>query len=465
MGETETLLSSPFLFSPTHPFAEMPDATDQPLAGRRLLLGVTGSIAAYKAALLVRLFKKAGAEVQVLMTPDAARFIPPLTLGTLSEREVLTEVFPENEAGSWTKHVTLGEWADLFVVAPATAQTVAKLAHGFCDTMLTATALSARCPLLVCPAMDLEMYRHPATEANLRRLEEIGYAVLPAARGALASGLVGQGRMPEPEAVLERVVAMLDQGEEAASGREEVEEGEPSYIHTPTYAYSGATQPLAGKRVLVTAGPTRERIDPVRMLTNPSTGTMGYALAEAAARRGAEVTLVSGPVALETPSGVRRIDVESAEEMHAAVQEHAGADFVFAAAAVADYAPVEPSDAKLKKEDAGALTLRLRRTPDLLKSLGEKKRPGQVLVGFALETDDGEANARRKLEAKNLDWIALNSPMEQGAGFGAGTNRLTLIRRDGEAERLPLLSKKAAAERLLDRVLALSAQPSGESPR
>ena len=397
------------------------------LDGRKLLLGVTGSIAAYKAAELVRLLKKAGAEVQVLMTPDAARFIPPLTLGTLSEREVLVEIFPENAEGSWTKHVALGLWADLFVVAPATAQTVAKLAYGFCDTMLTATALAARCPLLVCPAMDHDMYLHPATQANLERLRAHGAAVMTPGYGELASGLVGHGRMPEPEEILARIADALAEG--------------------------SAPKPLASRHVLVTAGPTREPIDPVRVITNPSTGTMGYAMAAAAARRGARVTLVSGPTALEAPPGAERIDVTTAEEMHAAVQAPAGADLVSMTAAVADYTPADPADHKLKKSDGGeALTLRLRRTPDILAALGAARRDGQVLVGFAMETDDALANARRKLETKNLDFLVLNDLHEPGAGFGTGTNRVTLLRRGGEAEELPLMPKRDLAEALLDRI-------------
>ena len=399
------------------------------LAGKKIALGVTGSIAAYKAAELVRLLKRAGAEVQVLMTPDAARFIAPLTLGTLSEREVLTEIFPENggaASGSWTKHVHLGLWADLLVVAPATATTLARLAAGISDSMLTAAALSARCPMVVAPAMDHDMFVHPATQRNLATLRADGVTVIEPEHGELASGLVGSGRLPEPEALAERIAAML--------------------------RTSGV---LDGKKVLVTAGPTREALDPVRFLTNHSTGTMGYALAEAAARRGARVVLVSGPTALETPPGVERIDVTSADEMHAAAQQHADADLVLAAAAVADYAPAETSERKMKKGDD--LTLRLRRTPDVLAALGERKRDGQTLVGFALETHDGRANARAKLERKNLDWIVLNHANEPGAGFGPGTNRVTLLRHDGADEDLPLMPKRAVAEAILDRVLGAPA--------
>ncbi len=400
----------------------------QPLAaleGRHLLLGVTGSIAAYKAAELVRLFKKAGAEVQVIMTPDATRFITPLTLGTLSEREVLVDLFPENEPGSWTKHVHLGRWAELAVVAPATAQTLARLAHGFCDTMLAATLLSARCPVLLCPAMDHDMYHHPATRQNLEQLRRYGYEILPPEFGELASGLTGDGRLPDPERIAAHVAALL-----------------------------ARRHSLAGKHVLVTAGPTREMIDPVRCLTNPSTGTMGFALARAAARRGARVTLITGPTLLPTPPGVTRIDVTSAREMYEAVLRHADtADFVFMAAAVADYAPVETAPSKLKKE-ADELVLRLRRTPDILAELGRRRRSDQVLVGFAMETDNALENAREKLRRKNLDWIALNRLNEPGAGFGTGTNRLTLLHRSGHLEELPLLPKDEAAEALLNRVLA-----------
>ncbi|MFP4227484.1 MAG: bifunctional phosphopantothenoylcysteine decarboxylase/phosphopantothenate--cysteine ligase CoaBC [Salinivenus sp.] len=411
------------------------------LSGTQLLLGVTGSIAAYKAAPLVRLFKRAGADVRVLMTPDAERFVSPLTLGTLSEHEVLTEIFPENEEGSWTQHVTLGEWADLFVVAPATAQTIAKLAHGFCDSMLTATALSARCPLLVCPAMDREMYRHRTTQDNLERLRAIGYTVMPAAHGELASGLEGQGRLPEPEAICDRVATLLAPRDASPDA--------PS------------TASLDGMRVLVTAGPTQEPLDPVRVLTNRSTGTMGYALAGAAARRGATVTLVTGPTALDPPAGMDEVvRVETAEDMHEAVQARRGTtDLVLMAAAVADYTPADPSASKRKK-DASDLTLRLRRTPDILKTLGEHKREEQTLVGFALETDEGLANARRKLSDKNLDWIVLNNPTEEGAGFGPSTNRVTLIGRDGTEEDLPLMSKSAVADALLDRVAAPHSAPS-----
>jgi phosphopantothenoylcysteine decarboxylase/phosphopantothenate--cysteine ligase len=412
------------------------------LASKKILLGISGSIAAYKAAELVRLLRKAGAEVQVLMTPDAARFITPLTLGTLSEREVLTEIFPRNESGSWTKHVNLGLWADLFVVAPATATTLAKLAAGLCDSMLTATALSARCPLVVAPAMDHDMMLHPATQRNLATLRRDGVEVIEPEHGELASGLIGTGRLPEPETLVARIAARLRTEEVRIEARA-----------------SGA---LAGKKVLVTAGPTREAVDPVRYFTNGSTGTMGYALAAAAAARGGEVVLVSGPTSLDVPGRVERVDVVSADDMHAAVQRHADADLVLMAAAVADYTPEAPSDRKVKKS-ADDLTIRLRRTPDVLAGLGEQKRDGQVLVGFALETHDGLDHARAKLDRKNLDWIVLNHANEAGAGFGPGTNRVTLVGRDGAVEDFPQLPKREVAERVLDRVVT-AARPAEVEP-
>ncbi len=398
------------------------------LADRKLLLGVTGGIAAYKSAELVRQFKKAGADVHVLMTRDAARFVTPLTLGTLSEHPVLSEIFPDSEEGSWTKHVELGLWADLYVIAPATAQTIAKLASGQCDSMVTAVALAARCQIVVCPAMDHDMYLHPATQHNLDVLRSFGYEVMDPDHGELASGLVGWGRLPEPPLILEHVAAFLENQPRANSS-------------------------LSGKRVLVTAGPTREAIDPVRFISNGSTGTMGFALAEAAAGRGADVTLVAGPSGIRTPSGVRRIDVTSAAEMADAVAANADADVVIMAAAVADYRPATSSDSKIKKQDA-TLNLSLEPTTDILRGLGQAKRDGQILIGFAMETDDGEANARRKLDAKKLDWIVLNNLREKGAGFGTGTNRVTALGAAGQREDFPVLDKRVLAQRLLDLMLA-----------
>ena len=393
------------------------------LAGRFLLLGVSGSIAAYKAAELLRLLKRAGADVQVLTTPDASRFIGLLTLATLSGREVLTEIFPDAADDAWTRHVSLGVKADLLIVAPATAQTLAKLAHGFADSMLTATALAARCPVLLCPAMDHDMYRHPAVQANIARLQVFGHHVMDAEFGELASGLVGHGRLPAPEAILSRVTRLV-----------------------------GRSGQLEGQHALVTAGPTREALDPIRVVTNHSTGTMGFALAAALARRGAQVTLVCGPSPHDTPPGVQRIDVTTALQMREAVLKERAVDVVFMAAAVADYAPECAAPGKLKKKE-DVLTLRLRRTPDILAELGAHKGPGQTLVGFAMETDNGLASARKKLADKRLDWIVLNYVNEEGAGFGTGTNRVTLIGSDGSATPLPRMAKRAVAEALLDRIL------------
>ena len=375
------------------------------LQNKKILLGVTGGIAAYKCAELVRRFRKAGADVQVLMTVDATRFVTPLTLGTLSEHPVLTEIFPDSAEGSWTKHIELGLWADLFLIAPATAQTISKLASGQCDSMVTAVALAARCPILVSPAMDHDMYLHPATQANLERLRSFGYEILPPGHGALASGRIGWGRLPDLDDITARSIEVIE-------------------------ARSAEATLLKGRSVLVTAGPTREPIDPVRYVSNRSTGTMGFALAEAAARRGAEVTLVTGPTNALTPDGVRRIDIESAAEMAAAVDAAKNVDIVVMAAAVADYRPKHAADSKIKKDDAG-LSLDLERTVDILKTLGAAKKTGQTLIGFAMETEDGLNNARAKLESKNLDWIVLNNLRDKGAGFGTDTNRVILIGADG----------------------------------
>ena len=425
------------------------------LSGARIVLGVTGSIAAYKAADLVRQLARAGAEVQPVMTAAATRFIPALTLSTLARRDTLVELFPEAGAEVWTKHVELGLWADGVVVAPATAQTLAKLAGGFCDSMLTAIVLSARCPVLVSPAMDHDMWNHPATQRNVATLRADGVEIVPPTHGELASGLVGDGRLPEPAELARQI------GEWLVSSEFQVQssEGMPSQRAPLTSELSTLNSQLSGKTVLVTAGPTREAIDPVRFLSNGSTGRMGFELAAAAARRGADVTLLAGPVALDTPPGVRRIDVTSADDLHAAALARASSDLVIAAAAVSDYAPVEASDQKLKKSD-GDLAIRLRRTPDVLAALGERKRDGQTLVGFALETHDPtagsrqapEAHARGKLARKNLDWIALNVQGEEGSGMGSATNRVTLLGADGQRVEIPTAPKRDVAEAILDAI-------------
>ncbi|MBO6574565.1 MAG: bifunctional phosphopantothenoylcysteine decarboxylase/phosphopantothenate--cysteine ligase CoaBC [Rhodothermales bacterium] len=399
------------------------------LEGKRFIVGISGGIAAYKSVELVRLLRKEGAEVQVLLTPDATRFVTPLTLGTLSEREVMIEIFPPNESGSWTRHVHLGLWADLMIVAPATANTLSKLVSGACDSMLTAVALSARCPMLVCPAMDHDMYEHASTQANLETLRGRGVEVMDAPEGPLASGLVGKGRLPEPGDIVARAVGMV----QAASPK------------------------LEGPRVLVTAGPTRESLDPVRFLTNRSSGAMGFEIARSARRLGCRVTLVSGPSALETPDGVHRIDVESAADMYDAVMARRSADVIIMAAAVADYTPAEVSSGKIKKKD-GEMVLRLKRTRDILKDLGASRDDGQTLVGFALETDDAQSGALKKLHGKNVDWIVLNNPTEQGAGFGPGTNKVTLFGKAGQVEPLPVMPKSEVALAILGAVMPGLAQ-------
>jgi len=409
------------------------------LAGARLVVGLTGSIAAYKAADLVRRLMRAGAEVQPVMTPAAARFVSALTLGALTGRPVPVGLWPDaasdaaaaqgadaGAANGWTQHVALGTWADGIVVAPCTAQTLAALAGGHCDSMLTAVVLSARCPVLVVPAMDHDMWHHPATQRNVATLRADGVTVLDPAHGALASGLVGDGRMPEPEDLVPAIGAWL------------------------VGARRGAGT-LNGRHVMVTAGPTREALDPVRFLSNGSTGTMGFEIAAAAARRGARVTLLAGPVTLATPPGVDRVDVTTADDLLAAALAVEAPDLVIAAAAVSDYAPVEASDRKLKKSDDD-LTVTLRRTPDVLAALGQRKAPGQTLVGFALETHDGEAHARDKMARKHLDWIVLNAAGRPGEGFGTGTNRVTLLAADGRRLDLDTAPKRDIAEAILDAV-------------
>ncbi len=394
------------------------------LKGRRILLGITGSIAAYKAAMLCRLLVTAGAEVRVVMTPLAKQFITPLTMATLSKNPILVEFFdPEN--GAWNSHVSLGEWADCFLIAPATANTLAKMVGGVADNLLLTTYLSARCPVVVAPAMDLDMYAHVATQQNLQTLVSRGVRVVEPAEGELASGLHGKGRMAEPEAIAAYVGKML--GEEDKT--------------------------LKGKRFVVTAGATIEPIDPVRFISNHSSGKMGYAIAEELAQRGAVVTLVSGRTALATPAGVERVDVLSAAEMYdAAVAAFEGADGAVMCAAVADYTPVEVADRKLKKGD-GELTIQLRRTQDIAAELGARKGD-RLLVGFALETHDEEVHAEEKLAKKSFDFIVLNSLCDAGAGFRGDTNKVTFIDASGHEE-LPLLSKREVAGRIVDKMEGL----------
>ena len=397
------------------------DVTALPLEGRRILLGITGSIAAYKAAVLCRLLKCAGAEVRVVMTPLAKQFITPLTMATLSKNPILVEFFdPEN--GAWNSHVALGEWADCYLIAPATANTLAKMAAGVADNLLLTTYLSARCPVVVAPAMDLDMYAHEATQQNLRTLRSRGVEIIEPAEGELASGLRGKGRMSEPEQITAFVAELLDEKKKS----------------------------LAGKRMIVTAGATIEAIDPVRFISNHSSGKMGYAIAGELAARGAEVTLITGRTALSTPRGVRRVDVLSAAEMYAeAVRAYAEADGGVMCAAVADYTPAEVAQTKIRKHD-DEMTLTLRRTQDIAAELGRQKGD-RLLVGFALETDDEEAHAEEKLRRKNFDFIVLNSLRDAGAGFRGDTNKVTFIDRAGREE-LPLLSKREVARRIADKI-------------
>lgn len=403
----------------------MTDSPPRPLDGKRLILGVSGSIAAYKSAELIRRLRESGAEIQVVMTRDAQRFIPALTLGTVSESEVLIDIFPENASGSWTKHVQLGLWADLFLLAPASATTLSKLAHGACDNMLTAVALSRRCPMLVCPAMDHDMFHHPATQRNLDILQQDGVLIMEPDHGSLASGLIGDGRMPQPDAIVRYVESIL----------------------APDTTYAGA-------HVLITAGPTREHIDPVRFLSNPATGTTGFALASEAAKRGAKVTLIAGPTDLPTPQGAHRIDVVSADDMYEAAMAHQDADIIIGTAAVADFTPAHPSDRKVKKED-GDLGVEFRKTHDILAELGKLKRKDQLMIGFALETHDEVAHAREKLTKKNLDLIILNNPSVEGSGFGTGTNRISFVTPDGGVREVPQQSKAGLAHVILDEIVRI----------
>lgn len=395
------------------------------LKGRKIVLGVTGSIAAYKSCLIVRLLVKAGAEVQVVMTSAAKEFVGPLTFSTLTKKAVISEFFDRRD-GSWHSHVALGLWADAMVVAPATASTIAKFANGVADNMLTTTYLSMRCPVFVAPAMDVDMYNHPATQANLRTLSLHGDQIITPTTGELASGLDGKGRMEEPE----QIVEILE-------------------------SYFSKSRDLAGKKILVTAGPTYERIDPVRFIGNYSSGKMGYSLAEECATRGAEVVLVSGPVAisLENPN-VRIVCVENAEEMFNAVtKEFANCDVAILCAAVADFTPYSMAESKIKRGN-NDMTIKLKPTKDIAAELGRLKKNGQHIIGFALETDNEKANALYKLEKKNLDFIVLNSLKDKGAGFAVDTNKISIISRTSTKD-FPLKSKRDVASDIIDELCKL----------
>lgn len=394
------------------------------LKGKKILLGITGSIAAYKSVYLVRQLVKAGAEVKVIMTPGAKDFVSPLTLSTLSHNPVLSGLFDEQ---SWANHVMLGRWADLMLIAPLSCNTLAKMANGHCDNLLLAVYLSATCPVAAAPAMDEDMWHHPSTRLNIQRIESFGNKVIPVGKGELASGLHGEGRMAEPEEIIE-------------------------YISANFFL----TRPLQGKKALVTAGPTYEHIDPVRFIGNHSSGKMGVAIAEELQKQGADVTLILGPSSLNGISvPVEVVRVTSAEEMfNTAEKAFVDADLCVMSAAVADYTPVHQALQKIKKKDE-SFTLELKKTKDILKSLGERKKKGQILVGFALETNNEETNALDKLKKKNADMIVLNSLNDAGAGFGHDTNKITIFEKGGEQFRFDVKSKKEVAKDIVETIIRM----------
>jgi len=392
------------------------------LKGKHIILGISGGIAAYKCAILTRLLVKAGAEVQVIMTPNAKQFIQPLTLSTLSGKPVISEFFTAN-TGQWNSHVDLGLWADALIIAPATASTIGKMANGVADNMLVTTYLSAKAPVFVAPAMDLDMMRHPSTVRNLELLRSYGNHIIEPAEGELASHLIGKGRMEEPE----NIVKALDD-------------------------YFLACQDLIDKHVLITAGPTVEKIDPVRYISNFSSGKMGFALAEECAARGASVTLVAGPVSLETShANIKRVDVTTAVEMHDAVMEYLPqADAIILCAAVADYRVENYAEKKIKREKDATPVLRLTPNPDIARAVGNAKRADQVSVGFALETDNENLNAQGKLERKKLNFIVMNSLRDKNAGFQVDTNKVTIFTDKGETIDGECKSKRDVAHDIVD---------------
>lgn len=403
------------------------------LKSKHIVLGITGSIAAYKACILARLLVKAGAEVQIIITPAGKEFITPLTLSTLTSRPVISEFFSRRD-GSWNSHVELGLWADAMVIAPATASTIAKMANGIADNMLLTTYLSMKAPVLVAPAMDLDMYSHPATRRNLQTLANNGNYIIEPTEGELASHLVGKGRMEEPERIMAAIKTCLD----SAPISEKV---------------------LSGKRILITAGPTQERIDAVRYISNYSSGKMGFALAQSCAAAGAEVELIAGPVSLPTSHPrIHRTDVVSAEDMYdATTRLFPRTDAAILCAAVADFSPARFCESKIKREETGDFCLPLKPTHDIAAALGKLKTARQRLIGFALETDHELENAQSKLERKNLDCIVLNSLRDKGAGFGHDTNKVCLLSRDGTKESLPLLPKAEVADRIVQKLAGMLA--------
>ncbi len=452
--------------NPQHPSPTHPAAGPSPLSGKHIVLGITGSIAAYKSCLIIRALVKRGAEVQVVITPAGKEFITPITLSALSRHPVISDFFSQRD-GTWHSHVDLGLWADAMLIAPCTASSLGKMAHGVADNMLVTTYLSMKAPVFIAPAMDLDMYQHPSTQANINTLKGYGNRFVEPTSGFLASGLEGKGRMQEPDLIveeLERFFAnpLKDTTQEGAQGQEKTTQ-EDSLDQEETTQKGAQDQekmtqeaaqkekmlPLAGKRILITAGPTYERIDPVRFIGNFSSGKMGFSIAEECRRRGAEVTLVAGPTALQCDAAIRRVNVESAQEMYeACLPAFDTADAAILSAAVADFTPEQKAESKIKRE-ADDLVLRLRPTHDIAKTLGQRKRPGQRLVCFALETNDEEANARGKLERKNADFVVLNSTRIPGTTFNADDNQIAVVTREG-VRSYPKKSKQEVASDIID---------------
>ncbi len=452
--------------NPQHPSPTHPAAGPSPLSGKHIVLGITGSIAAYKSCLIIRALVKRGAEVQVVITPAGKEFITPITLSALSRHPVISDFFSQRD-GTWHSHVDLGLWADAMLIAPCTASSLGKMAHGVADNMLVTTYLSMKAPVFIAPAMDLDMYQHPSTQANINTLKGYGNRFVEPTSGFLASGLEGKGRMQEPDLIVEELEhffadPLKDMTQECAQGQEETTQkdtldqeettqkgAQDQERMTQETAQKEEMLPLAGKRILITAGPTYERIDPVRFIGNFSSGKMGFSIAEECRRRGAEVTLVAGPTALQCDAAIRRVNVESAQEMYeACLPVFDTADAAILSAAVADFTPEQKAESKIKRE-ADDLVLRLRPTHDIAKTLGQRKRPGQRLVCFALETNDEEANARGKLERKNADFVVLNSTRIPGTTFNADDNQIAVVTREG-VRSYPKKSKQEVASDIID---------------
>lgn len=452
--------------NPQHPSPTHPVAGPSPLSGKHIVLGITGSIAAYKSCLIIRALVKRGAEVQVVITPAGKEFITPITLSALSRHPVISDFFSQRD-GTWHSHVDLGLWADAMLIAPCTASSLGKMAHGVADNMLVTTYLSMKAPVFIAPAMDLDMYQHPSTQANINTLKGYGNRFVEPTSGFLASGLEGKGRMQEPDLIVEEMERFFadplkDTTQEDTHNQEEMTQedtldqekttqkgAQDQEKMTQEAAQKEKMLPLAGKRILITAGPTYERIDPVRFIGNFSSGKMGFSIAEECRRRGAEVTLVAGPTALQCDAAIRRVNVESAQEMYeACLPVFDTADAAILSAAVADFTPEQKAESKIKRE-ADDLVLRLRPTHDIAKTLGQRKRPGQRLVCFALETNDEEANARGKLERKNADFVVLNSTRIPGTTFNADDNQIAVVTREG-VRSYPKKSKQEVASDIID---------------